>query len=211
MDGRARQLRLYIITRDRVTYTRKVVDWFAGRAEITIVDNASTYPPMMEYLDSATCDVIQLAENRGHMVPWQLGLVPQRAYYAVTDCDVLPVEGCPDDVLDHLRRQLAKPIMAGRSKAGVSLSLDGVTAERVLRVEGRYFSPLDDELYDAPVDTTLAVYRPGCTFRVDGARSREPYTAYHLPWHDIVNPDEHKYYLAHMRRDSVYYSRLGIR
>ena len=56
-------------------------------------------------------------------------------------------------------------------------------------------------LYDAPIDTTFALYRPGSRYDLSGIRSGFPYLARHHPWYeDSDNPSaEQSYYVRHAK------------
>ena len=58
-----------------------------GIGDIYIVDNGSTYEPLLEWYATKPCEVISLGVNAGHQAPWLCGLVQKlgEPYYAVTD------------------------------------------------------------------------------------------------------------------------------
>ena len=51
---------IVICSRDRVWCLRRLVDWLerAGHERIVIVDNASTYEPLLDYLDGSPHQVV---------------------------------------------------------------------------------------------------------------------------------------------------------
>jgi len=54
-------------------------------------------------------------------------------------------------------------------------------------------------VFDAPLDTTFALYRPSPTFALPALRTGPPYVASHLPWYQNLEdlPDDEQYYMAH--------------
>jgi hypothetical protein len=66
-----------IICHNLVTDLAKLVCWLeeTGHERLVLLDNASTYPPMVSYLGRSSHQVIRLHENLGHRAPWLSGLV----------------------------------------------------------------------------------------------------------------------------------------
>ena len=46
-----------------------------GIGDIYIVDNGSTYEPLLDWYETKPCGVIYLNKNVGHQAPWLCGLV----------------------------------------------------------------------------------------------------------------------------------------
>ena len=68
-------------------------------------------------------------------------------------------------------------------------------------------------MFAAHLDTTLALHRPGCPYKVTEAlRTAEPYMARHLPWYrDPLAPDEEvKYYQCHRDQSVGYWNRSEL-
>jgi hypothetical protein len=159
--------------------------------EVILADNASTYPPLLEWYDSCPYKVYRLKENRGHMAVWDAGIVNEcrDQYYAVTDPD-LDLSGVPRDYLDVLMRGLT-----GNSeviKAGLSLRIDDLPTNaftaQILVKEEKYWHAIRDlnGFYQAGVDTTFAIYDRERVLNEKfywALRSPEPYVARHLPWY----------------------------
>jgi hypothetical protein len=66
-------------------------------------------------------------------------------------------------------------------------------------------------LFAAPVDTTLALYRPGGRWHLSGMRTGGKYQARHLPWYvDSAHPtQEELYYRAHLHPTAMAYWTRG--
>jgi len=214
---------VFIVTRDRVTCLEALVGWLetAGYERLILVDNASTYPPLLEYLGETRHRVVRLEENVGHLAPWSTGLVREVAgggsRYVVSDPDVVPSEECPPDAVGFLADVLDRyPLYV---KAGLGLRIDDLpehygSADDVRRFEAQYWRRrIRGNLFHAPTDTTFAVYQPGADWPTSqpSVRSGPPYVARHLPWYvDTAHPtEEDVYYLEHARRDDLSWSTTG--
>ena len=187
------------------TYLRKMIGQLRdiGLPNIIVVDNGSTYPPFLEYLDSLEekLTVIRLNENSG---PRRLfrdaalyDQLPQ--YFCLTDPDLEFNSDLPPDFLERLT-DLTRKYHVG--KAGFSLDISepekmistpfqiGEESFRIWEWEAQFWhAPLEEEgdpAYRASVDTTFAVYNKEF-FRaenfLDAIRVAGRYTARHLPWY----------------------------
>lgn len=203
---------VFINARDRVSPLRTLVAWLerAGCSRIIVVDNASTYPPLLKYLDGLDHPVVRLKDNLGQAAPWLSGVIDRFVEpgerYAETDPDVVPDEGCPLDALEHFDRLLDE--YPEVYKVGFGLRIDDLPdryrhREAVRRWESRYWTDeVAPGVYRAPVDTTFALYRAGVPLAMEPAlRTGPPYVARHLPWYaDSRRPNrELTYYLEHAK------------
>lgn len=192
---------VYINVFNRLTTTRSLAEQIAelpGAVPI-LIDNASDWPPLLDWYQSCPYDVIRLNENVGHHAPWKR-VIPDAAeflrryrsdYYVVTDCD-LCIADCPRDLLNVLREPLQWAI--GIVKSGVSLRLDDLPEWQttVRDWESRFWKrPYPcGRFYNALVDTTFAMYDRRTPFHqatkvvgIPATRSAPPYVARHLPWY----------------------------
>ena len=66
------QYPVFVPVRDRLSPLRQLIGWLecVGQRVIYLVDNASTYEPLREYLASTTHTVVRLDHNLGHRSPW---------------------------------------------------------------------------------------------------------------------------------------------
>ncbi|HEV7467765.1 MAG TPA: glycosyltransferase family 2 protein [Candidatus Dormibacteraeota bacterium] len=216
---------IFINCRDRVTPLRALVGWLerAGCTRIHLVDNESTYPPLLDYYASTPHHVIRLGRNQGHRAVWESGAVDEHApgeYYVATDPDIVPVEECPPDALEHFRALLDRH--PDRAKVGFGLRTDDLPrhyrfSDQVRRWEGQFWSSeVEPGVYDAPIDTTFALHRPGTAFTEPGLlpsharslRTGPPYLARHTAWYvDSRHPDaEERYYRDHARSDVTHWN-----
>ncbi len=102
------QYPVFIPIRDRLSCLLELLAWLeaAGQREIWLIDNDSTYAPLLQFLEGTQHHVVRTGRNMGHRSPWLSGTVQRQAhgrYFIVTDPDVVPDPGCPPDVLQLFR------------------------------------------------------------------------------------------------------------
>ena len=201
---------IFIISYNRMIVLQKLIQRLEkdGYKNLHIVDNHSDNKDLLSYLNEIDYDVYFMKKNWGHMVVWDSGLfdeVINNMFYVVTDPDLLPIEGCPDDYIKHFYNVLQE--YPNKTKVGFSLIIDDIPYTNkyrmdIVRNESFFFdtilchSPL---LFDAKIDTTFALYRPGKIEDFDsGIRTGYPYSARHLDWYMDTNhmSEEEKGYLA---------------
>jgi hypothetical protein len=201
---------IFLIVRDRLAPLRELIGWLerAGHRQIWLVDNDSTYPPMLDYLERTSYSVIRTGRNLGHRAPWLSGAVQRHAheqFFVVSDPDVVPEAACPLDALAYFRSLLDR--YPEVDKVGFGLRIDDLPdsyplAESVRQWEARFWrKEVEPGVFHADIDTTFALYRPlDRRHQEDRAlRTGSPYIARHLPWYS--NPDElsadDQYYREH--------------
>ena len=172
---------------------RRLVEWLrdAGYENVTVVDNGSTWGPLLEYYErSPELVVLRVGENLGPYAVWNLDLHNKGGQFVVTDPDVVPAVDCPRDVVRKLMEVRERFPVA---KVGVSLRIDNLPEhyrerERVVKWEGQFWTGIDPsgDVYHAAVDTTFALYDQGMRAWPAGPylRLAPPYTFEHLPWYE---------------------------
>jgi hypothetical protein len=190
-----------------------------GYTNIFIVDNLSTYPPLLEYYNTCKYTVFRLDKNIGMNALWGSGLISKfrNDYFVYTDSDMVPINECPDDFLNFFLQTLKNHRLA--QKVGFSLKIDDIPdcyamKDTVISEEQKYFRYQHDELlYWAPIATTFALYRPGAkrihgNYYIEMYRTGYPYMAVHLPWYmDSKNPDEESIYYMNQKLVATWYSK----
>lgn len=210
------KLPVIIICRDLLSDLISLVQWFeaTGHENLILLDNDSTYPPLLEYFEATPHAVIRLEANLGHRSPWLSGLVEKlgpATPFVVTDPDVLPDPAAPADSFEYFQELLLRH--RNFDKAGFGLHIDDLpscyphSAEVIAWETPFWQKEIAPAVFAAHLDTTLALHRPGTPHKVTEAlRTGRPYMARHLPWYrDPFRPDEETaYYLKH-RDDAVGY------
>ena len=208
------EMPVFVICRDRVTPLRQLVAWLEeeGLRNIILVDNDSTYPPLLALYAETKYRVLKLNRNTGATSPWLpevIGTHACRGPFIVTDPDVLPVEGSRGAIKHFIRLLNRYP---GYVKAGFGLKIDDLPAHYDLsgQVVGwetqMWAKEIGPGIFQAPIDTTLAVYRPGTPYVIGPAlRTGPPFVARHEPWYLVSRDpgDEVRYYRDRAARGSA--------
>lgn len=182
---------------------RLLVEWLerAGHERITLVDNASTFVPLVDYLAETPHTVVRLDGNLGSRALWRAGLVPDEPF-VLTDPDVLPLDDCPLAAVEYLSELLGR---YPHPKAALGLYLDDTPDFKSKDWERELVLPerqLETGVFDSLADTTFAVYRAGAPFTLTALRTGWPYQARHVcpAWYGGDLSDEDRFYLEHANR-----------
>jgi hypothetical protein len=201
---------VFVNSRDRLTCLRQVLAWLseAGYRNVTIIDNASTYPPLVAFLRECSYPALRVKKNLGHTALWrirELRSVIRNEWFVYTDPDILPIVSCPPpDVIPYLYAVMNRH--PDYVKAGLGLLLTDIPDQYYLKQfvlrgqENLYGREVEPDVYEADTDTTFALYRPGTPYVVaPSLRTRGVYQARHLSWYaDSAHLDkEDQYYRGH--------------
>ncbi|EKT3956848.1 glycosyltransferase family A protein [Flavobacterium psychrophilum] len=164
---------IIIINYNQLYYLKQLVDFLVKRdtKNIVIVDNLSTYPPLLAYyteiskLPNVTIE-FQL-ENLGHLVFWKnraLFNKYSKGFFVVTDADIVPNVKLQKDYLKSMLNLLFK--YNEFTKIGFALAIDDLPdnyslKENVLKWESKFWElEMAPNVYQAEIDTTFALYWP---------------------------------------------------
>jgi glycosyltransferase involved in cell wall biosynthesis len=158
------------------TYLRIMVEQLRalGRENLVVLDQASTYPPLLEYLKELeqSFPVIRLAENKGPHWLFTSGVsltLPE--FFIYTDPDIrFPADMPPTFVADMIRA--AEALDATKVGLALDVSQPDTMKPAIINIGGADYTlpgweqqfwrepvSVDDlQLYRAPVDTTFAIY-----------------------------------------------------
>ena len=208
----SRDVPIIINSFNRLASLNRLVNWLrgAGQRNIVIIDNASEYPPLLDYLDRVSRDddvrVVKLPGNYGPKAIWQHDLLTALKIdteYVYTDPDVVPADFCPTDLVAHLQAVLQADNAI--AKAGLGLRLDDIPDSyrlkgEVIAWESQFWlRPTAPGLFLATIDTTFALYRPhaGHCLAPTNIRTGWPYLAAHESWYgDSLAPTEEELFYA---------------
>lgn len=196
-----------INNRNLLTWTKAMVDkikTYDDVDDIIIIDNNSTYLPLLEWYKTLPCTIIYLSENGGHFAPWNSGTVSKlnSQYYVVTDPD-LGIDDTPKNSLTFLVNKMQELKL---NKLGFGLDKDLVLPHHPYYnhmrgwEDSRYAnSRFENDVYlDVQIDTTFAMYSEPNYF-IGGGSTVSPYIAKHYPWYmtkeDVQNNPEFLYYM----------------
>ncbi|MBK9039663.1 MAG: glycosyltransferase [Bdellovibrionales bacterium] len=205
----SKNLPVIINNRNRFSYLVLLVDWLRkmGYNNIFVIDNCSTYGPLLEYYKTKPFELIRLKNNYGYLALWNSGIFKKflGGHYVYSDPDVVPDPDCPSDLLSHMVDILEdNPIL---EKVGIGLRLDDLPNDH------EYFKLIKNHEIDfwkrkftadtflAPVDTTFALYRENQAggHLLNSVRTNFPYIARHMPWYTKPGSEslEDRYYQEH--------------
>lgn len=222
----------FVISYNRPTFLAKCVEALKedSRLDVIVVHNDSDHVDKFNAqmnFDEREDGRILMRKNFGHTVVWSQNLAPKDKPYIVTDCDIVVPSKLPWlDVLLQGMERLRK-----YNKFGLGLNTSQIPKhypqrEQVLHHENRvlYKKNIGDPRFiEAPVDTTLALYRAGyTTYSIWGnhsplqyvgecrsVRTLAPYECTHLTWHmtkEELAGEEHRNYCKTINKNSTHWS-----
>ena len=206
------QTPILITCRDRLAPLVDLVGWLerAGHERIVLVDNDSSFPPLLEYFSQTPHQVIALGENLGHFSVWDGGVLDALSHtgpFVVTDSDVVPDSQCPLDAVEYFAELLFRYGDVG--KVGFGLRIDDLPPayefrQEVLDWESQFWlDEVEPSVFRAAIDTTFALYRPSTPKGTFAAlRTGAPYVARHIGWYSDSRrlTAEEEYYRTHAKR-----------
>ena len=207
----SRDIPVFIISRDRLKALKQLLNWCEKESltNIIIIDNSSTYPPLLRFYSSVPHKVIGLSRNIGQTSPWVTGAVDVYAKdkpFIVTDSDIIPLPNAHGAVRLFCKLLNDYP---ERIKAGFGLVIDDIPdsyalKDYVIAWESQFWQKeIEKDVYDADIDTTFAVNRQGIPYDIrDSLRTGGRFLARHETWYtDSKKPSaEMKYYRAHANK-----------
>lgn len=198
-------IKVFVLNRDRLHSPKEMVEflWTIPDVEPIIIDNASSYEPLLQWYDTKPCHIERMELNWGCCVLWQEenGLMQKynlrQGGYCVSDSD-LKVDHLPKDFIDVLFEGLRR--YPQFDKCGLSLEIQGLpdnelTREVIEHEQQHWLHKLDERYIKASTDTTMAAHASGIQ-SFNCLRTDRPYTAIHRPWlFDGTNiPEDEIYY-----------------
>lgn len=212
-----------IINFNQYFYLKKLVDFAKERGfkKIVIIDNASTYPPLLNYYKEIEREITieKMSENFGHMVFFineELYNRYGKGFFILTDADIEPNENLPKNFMRTLLNFLLKYNQTA-TKVGFSLNLKDIPnhyseKKKVLNWEKQFWvNEIQQEVYVADIDTTFALYQPNPKKLLKkhsdffkAIRIAGNFTCKHGGWYiNFENlTDEQTYYLQHANTSS---------
>jgi len=203
-------MKVVINNRNRLTTTRNMVELLLRlnpSEEIIILDNGSTYPPLLEWYDQIKDTVeVRMLKNEGHLAIWAIDLDKTIGeFFVYTDSDIELNQDFPMDWKEIMLNLFNK--YPSYNKIALALKIDDlpdhyIFKQQVIGNETRWWAnKVDEHLYAADTDTTFFMQRNIFDNCYPSLRIARPdMIAKHAPWyHDISNlSEEEKYYLDNL-------------
>jgi hypothetical protein len=219
----------FLIARDRFTCLKNMVEYLVQipELEVIILDNASTYEPLLNWYNTNPCTIERLPVNYGNFVLWSSNTaIPghekpnfrekyncENSQYILSDCDLdlsgVPMTGLLTTLQEGLRRY------PWAVKCGLSLEINDLPDNEITREvkgvwEGNNWHLIDDVYIKAPIDTTFALYTGvGEQNDFDNClRVNRPYVCRHLSWYITEEniTEEDRYYFSGITSSFNHYS-----
>ena len=191
---------------NRLEWLEHQVEWLQriGQTNIHIIDNASTYEPLLKYYKRVSATIYMLDRNIGHEAFWRTHIHQRlgKYYHVYTDPDVLPDDNTPDDFMVYFKDILDRHPSV--KKVGFGLTTDNLPDHYPKKNEViKWEASLDQEILEknvfrSKIDTTFALYRPGAAFQCweETLRTGSPYLLRHMPWYEDPK---------HLSEESIFY------
>lgn len=209
---------IIIINYNRLADLKMLVSFLLERKHknIVIIDNNSTYPPLLDYYREINekVTVERMEKNYGHMVFWEnqeLYNKYSQGYHIITDADIIPNQNLPSDYIKQLIDVLDKN--KNVTKVGFALQTEDIPdyyqhKQKVLEWEKKHWkNTIGENLYLNQLDTTFAIYPPHYKYDLlnfySAIRVAGDFTARHNGWYiDEQNLTEEEVYYFKTASDS---------
>ncbi len=212
---------------NRIDLLEKQIDWLLSlddKVSIIIVDNLSTYPPLLDYYKNINHPLVQVVYLNFNS--WRKGAeylgekkLTEFKKYIITDSDLLPFSDTPKDLVSHISNLMDK--YPNYNHIGTSLEINDLPDKspmksKVVHFESDYWAPkaevLNDEVYIAKIDSTFAMYRRNSKVLIThpALRTCRPYTLKHIDWY-LAPEDftaEYIYYLKSCKSFATWATQL---
>lgn len=219
---------LIIPNYNQLSYLKNLINQFHfyyPNNPIIIVDNGSTYEPLLKYYDSLNVSMnifrVQYPENDfANNLKHYLSLEHSWEYYLISDPDISIPPTTPPNFLEYFKAA----IDSGFHHAGFGLKTDDIPAwnPKAGWIQGDekallstpwscHFGNLPEVIgYKAPIDTTFALYKRsngGWTCPMSGeawSNSARIFEAIHLTWYlhkDYLNEEMTNYFNTVKKRE----------
>ena len=207
---------------NRLTFLKELIRSLEirGYHNIYIIDNNSTYQPLLEFYQNIRYKVFMLKENKGYTALWDSEVFNEfkDSYYVYTDSDMQIDKSCPNDFMNYFLSILKKYPLA--QKVGFGIRIDDlpnhfILKEKVIQHEMQFWkNEVSTNIYRAMIDTTFALYSPFCAGPASPYqftyRTGYPYIIKHLPWYiDSANINEEETFFLNSISKPTHWSAIA--
>jgi hypothetical protein len=174
-----------------LSYPKQMIEHigkFDNVGDIIIVDNSSTYEPLLEWYLTKPCKIITVSASF-HLSPWLLKLPETLGseFYVTSDPD-LDLSSTPRDTLLFLKEKMLK--YKEYDKIGLGIKNWNVSTESPYHKFLQEWAGLtwsegsikDGLLTAHQIDTTFAMYNLNRDPRGSSCATFNPYSVNHIPW-----------------------------
>ena len=152
-------------------YLQQLIDFLKKRKfeNIIIIDNNSTYPPLIEYYQNLENVTVELMDdNYGHNVFFENKKLVEKygkGFYFLTDPDVIPNDYLPNNFAEVMLKKLIK-YYPNINKIGFALRIDDIpdyfpAKKNAIDWEKKYWEvEIEKNIFYGDIDTTFALYKP---------------------------------------------------
>lgn len=189
---------------NRLTTTKKLADDLSklGYTNIHILDNNSTYEPLLQWYDGCKYTIKRLETNQGQLAIYNSGYINDfKGWVVYSDSDIELNSDCPPGFIEKMIQMAEKYNM---TKAGLALKIDDLPdtdyGNYARFHEQKYWTQeIEKDVYKAHVDTTFSIVQVGQCFTYEAIRLAGNLTAKHVPWYlDYDNlSEEEKFIMEH--------------
>ena len=196
---------------NRLTTCKKMVeDLFKlnGNADISIIDNVSTYPPLLDWYKEAEKD-IKIIKNTSNLGPWTFFYSGHfhnidSDWYIYSDADLEININMPYNWQEIMKEYTLKY----NRKASLALRIDDLPDHYEFKdlIKGHQnicWDPTEEkDVYIAVTDMTFTMDQKIKGHRYESIRLAGDFACKHIPWYlDFNNLDEEEiYYIEHINR-----------
>jgi glycosyltransferase involved in cell wall biosynthesis len=200
------KLTVVINNRNRLSTTKKLVEDLLerGTESIIIIDNDSTYPPLLEWYKTLPAEVkVHWGHNYGHHAIFMSGILNEIEgdWCFYTDSDIQLNPKMPQNYQEIMYDWAIK---LNCNKIALALDVSDIPdwywfREQVVRNESRWWGEeVEPDVYKADTDTTFCLIKKCDQF--ESYRLAGNFTSKHIPWYiDLDNLDaEEAYFIEHL-------------
>jgi hypothetical protein len=209
-----KNITVMVLSYNNLTYLKMMVNQMLKYThDIVVVDNKSSFPPLIEYLKEIEdhLSVQYMDKNYGHSVyhnPILQKIVGP--IYILTDPDIELPENIPSNFIENFY-QISNQYHANRVGVALDIFSDNIRKEKILynkqytivEWETQFWKNKlnnnDFELYHAPIDTTFCLINNNMN-NSSHIRVAGKYMSKHLPWYvnwkSKLLENEYEFYLS---------------
>lgn len=210
---------------NQLTYLKNLINWwrwYQPENKIYIVDNGSTYKPLIDFYDTLLSDesIVVYKTGQNNFIPNLQNFLKTHIgtgydYYVISDPDIMPHPNTPPNFLEVFKTAIDNHKYHRAGFNLITSDLPPYLNEREMIIGNEAELLKDREAltygghmgYKAPIDTTFCLYKTengGWKAPMDGAdwgNCLRLFSAFHLMWYVDENNinEELEYYFTHAK------------